>query len=136
VKNHKLSSEDNLKSILQKVKNIAIVGASSNSGRDSFKVMKFLIDYGYKVFPVNPNEKSILGIECFPDLKSINKKIDMIEVFRAKKHVYNLTKEAIEIDIDILWFQEGIIHKKAASLARKYDIKVIMDKCPKKILEA
>ena len=54
-----------LKKLLKETKNIAIVGASPNPQRDSFKVMKFLMDYGYKVFPVNPKEDNILGIKCY-----------------------------------------------------------------------
>ena len=57
-----------LKAILQNIKNIAIVGVSSNPEKDSFKVMKFLLDQGYNIFPVNPKEKDILGIRCYPSL--------------------------------------------------------------------
>ena len=62
---------NNLKNILINVNNIAIVGASSNPEKDSFKVMKFLIDYGYEIFPVNPNEINILGRKCYSSLKKI-----------------------------------------------------------------
>lgn len=125
-----------LKKILKKVKTIAIVGASSNPDRDSYKVMKFLIDHEYQIYPVNPNETNILGRKCYPTLKSIEEKIDMVDVFRAKEFVFDITTEAIEIDAKILWTQEGIIDEKAASLGRSSGLKVVMNKCPKKVLKA
>ena len=130
------SSKDILKELLRNIKNIAIVGASSSPERDSFKVMKFLLDQGYKIFPVNPKEKDILGIRCYPNLKSIRERIDMVDMFRAKEFIFDLTKEAIEINTNVIWMQEGIIDQKSSSLARNCGIKVIMDQCPKKVIES
>ena len=129
-------SDSFLKNILQEVKTIAIVGASSNPDRDSYKVMKFLIDYEYQIYPVNPNETNILGRKCYPDLESIEEKIDMVDVFRAEKFVLDISKVAIKIGAKILWTQEGVIDEKAASLGRSSGLKVVMDKCPKKVLTA
>ena len=126
-----------LSSILKTVKTIAIVGASSNPQRDSYKVMKFLIDYGYEIFPVNPNEsnKKILNQKCYSNLNDIKQKIDMVDIFRSSKYVYNIAKEAVSINADILWMQEGVIDDRAADFAKKEGLIVIMDECPKKILE-
>ena len=129
-------SDSFLKNILQEVKTIAIVGASSNPDRDSYKVMKFLIDYEYQIYPVNPNETNILGRKCYPDLESIEEKIDMVDVFRAEKFILDISKVAIKIGAKILWTQEGIIDGKAASLGKSSGLKVVMDKCPKKVLKA
>ena len=130
------SSKDILKELLRNIKNIAIVGASPNPERDSFKVMKFLLDKGYKIFPVNPKEANILGSKCYQSLTSIDERVDMVDIFRAKEFVFDLTKEAIEINAKIIWMQEGIIDKKSSSLAISYGIKVVMDECPKKVLES
>ena len=130
------SNKDILKELLRNIKNIAIVGASSNPERDSFKVMKFLLDQGYKIFPVNPKEKDILGIRCYPNLTSIKERVDMVDMFRAKEFIFDLTKEAIEINTNVIWMQEGIIDEKSSSLARNCGIKVIMDQCPKKVIES
>ena len=126
-----------LSSILKTIKTIAIVGASSNEERDSYKVMKFLIDNGYEVFPVNPNEsnKKILNQKCYSNLNDIKQKIDMVDIFRSSKYVYNIAKEAVSINADILWMQEGVIDDKAADFAKKEGLIVIMNECPKKILE-
>ena len=122
--------------ILQKVKTIALVGASSKVNRDSFKVMKDLIRNGYEVIPVNPNEsgKIILGQVCYADLEMIKKDIDMVDVFRAKEAVMSVTKQAIKIGAKVLWMQEGIVHAEAANLAKNAGLKVVMDRCPKKEL--
>ena len=126
-----------LSSLLKTVKTIAIVGASSNEERDSYKVLKFLIDYGYEVFPVNPNEsnKKILNQKCYSSLNDIKQKIDMVDVFRSSEYVFDIAKEAVSINADILWTQEGVIDDKAADFAKKEGLIVIMDECPKKILE-
>ena len=126
-----------LKEVLSEVKTIAIVGASSKPEKDSYRVMETLINYGYEVFPVNPNYKGerILGKECYPNLKSIKEKVHMVDIFRAKDFIFNLTKEAIEIKAEVLWTQEGITHEEAANLGRRAGLIVVMDECPKKILE-
>ena len=126
----------NLKKLLKETKNIAIVGASSNPERDSFKVMKFLMDYGYEIFPVNPKENNILGRRCYANLKEIEERIDMVDIFRANEFILAITNEAIEINANIIWIQEGIVDENAASLAKKSGLTVVMDKCPKKILES
>ncbi len=128
---------EKLSSLLKKVKTIAIVGASSNPHRDSYKVMKFLIDSGYKVFPVNPTEtnRMILNQKCYSNLNDIQEKIDMVDVFRSSKYIFDIAKEAVSINAAILWTQEGVVDDKAADFAEKEGLIVIMDECPKKILE-
>ena len=126
-----------LKNILGNVNTIAIVGASSNTNRDSFKVMKYLINEGYDVIPVNPNETNnkILGKKCFQNLKSIKRKLDMVDIFRAKKYVNSITQDAGEIEVKVIWTQEGITDEESSILAKKAGIIFVMDECPKKILE-
>ena len=132
-----MSNDQCLKEILSTVKTIAVVGASSKPDKDSYRVMEVLINFGYEVFPVNPTYagKRILGKECYPDLKSIKKKVDMVDIFRSKDFIFNLTKEAIDIKVEVLWTQEDITHEEAANLARSAGLIVVMDECPKKILE-
>jgi len=126
-----------LSSLLKTVKTIAIVGASSNPHRDSYRVMEFLINSGYKVFPVNPIEtnKMILNQKCYSNLNDIQEKIDMVDVFRSSKYVFDIAKEAVSINAAILWTQEGVVDENAADFAEKEGLIVIMDQCPKKILE-
>ena len=129
-------SESYIKNVLNEVKSIAVVGASSKKDRDSYKVMQCLIENGYKVFPINPNEsgKIILGLECLPNLEAIEENVDMVDIFRAHDAVMGITQDAILIGAKVLWMQEGIIHRKAANLAEDAGLNVIMDRCPKKEL--
>ena len=130
-------SDKFLKNILEDIKSIAVVGASSKTYRDSYKVIAALIKHGYIVYPVNPNEvgNKILGLECFPDLNSIKKEIDMVDIFRSKDAVLEITNESINIGAKIIWMQLDIIHMEAAELAKKNGLKVVMNRCPKIELE-
>tara|TARA_B100000686_G_C16743595_1_gene948110 strand:+ start:116 stop:529 length:414 start_codon:yes stop_codon:yes gene_type:complete len=129
-------SETYIKEILKEVKTIAVVGASANQDRDSYKVMESLIQHGYQIFPINPNEEGnlILGQLCYADLSSVSADIDMVDVFRDEDAVIGITKEAIKIGAKVLWTQLDIISEEASELAKKAGLKVIMDRCPKKEL--
>ena len=126
-------SETYIKEILREVKAIAVVGASGDHDRDSYKVMEALIQHDYQIFPINPNEEGnlILGQLCHRDLSSVSGKIDMVDVFRAKDAVMGVTKEAIKIGAKVLWTQLNIINVEAAELAKTAGLKVIMNRCPK-----
>ena len=126
-------SDSYIKKILKKVKTIAVVGASANQDKDSYKVMQVLIQHGYQIFPINPNEEGnlILGQPCYADLSSVSEKIDMVDVFRTADAVMGVTKEAIAIGAKVLWTQLDIVNQEAAELAERAGLKVIMDRCPK-----
>ena len=122
-----------LQRILAEVKSIAVVGASPKSHRDSFKVVERLIDYGYRVIPVNPYEvgNDIFGLSFHADLKSIEEPIDMVDVFRSPDAIMGIAQEAIDIGAKVLWTQLDIINEAAADLAEEAGLKVIMNRCPK-----
>ena len=129
-------SDSFIKKILEDSNSIAIVGASPNKKRDSHKVMEYLLEQGYEIFPVNPNESGnmILGQYCFDDLESIKKPVDIVDVFRANKAVIGIAEQSISIGAKILWTQENIINEEAAKLAENAGLKVVMNRCPKKEL--
>ena len=126
-------SNSHIKKILKEVKTIALVGASLNSKKDSYKVMKFLLENNYQVFPVNPNEagKYILGQYCYADLHSIEENIDMVDVFRKSEAVFRIAKDAMRIGSKVLWTQLGVADEQAALMARQAGLEVIMNRCPK-----
>ena len=125
--------EGYIKQIFEEVKTIAVVGASANQDRDSYKVMEALIQHGYQIFPINPNEDGnlILGQNCCANLSSVSEKIDMVDVFRAADAVMGVTREAIAVEASVLWTQLDIINKEAAEVAEQAGLKVVMDRCPK-----
>ena len=126
-------SQSYISQILKEVETIALIGASADPKKDSYKVMKFLLDQNYEVFPVNPNEKGnkILGRYCYGDLQSIKVKIDMVEIFRKPEAVLGIAKEAVEIGSKVLWTQIGIVDEDASKVAKKNGLKVVMNRCPK-----
>ena len=125
--------EGYIKEILKEVKTIAVVGASANQDRDSYKVMEALIQHGYQIFPINPYEEGnlILGQNCYANLSSVSKKIDMVDVFRAADAVMGVTREAIAVEASVLWTQLDIINKEAAEVAKQAGLKDVLDRCPK-----
>lgn len=126
-------SDNYIDQILSDVDTIALVGASSDPDKDSYKVMKFLLEKNYQVFPINPNEAgmNILGQYCYADLSSLTESIDMVEVFRRSEAVFDIAKDAISIGAKVLWTQLGVVHEEAAQMAQKAGLKVVMNKCPK-----
>jgi len=117
--------------ILEKFKSIAVVGLSDSPMRPSNQVAAYLINAGYNIFPVNPKHKEIFGLECYPDLKSIPVKIDIVDIFRRPEHVLPIVEESVEIGAKVIWMQLGVINHEAALKAQSYGLKVIMDRCIK-----
>jgi predicted CoA-binding protein len=108
---------------------IAVVGASPKPDRDSHQIAKMLIEEGYDVIPVNPAATEILGKKCFPDLKSIGRKIDIVNVFRSPEHVPPIAEEAVAVKAECLWLQSGISHDAAAKKASDAGLYVVQDRC-------
>ena len=127
-------SDSFIEKILAETQTIAVVGASSKPERDSYKVIESLLEHGYRVFPVNPNEQgsSVLGLNFYPNLSSIQQPIDMVDVFRTSDAVFEIAEEAIKIKAKVLWMQLEIINNDAANLAEAAGLKVVMNRCPKK----
>jgi predicted CoA-binding protein len=110
---------------------IAIVGLSRNELRASNFVGYYLIRHGYRVIPVNPREKEILGEKCYPSLRDIPEPVDIVDVFRAPDALPSIAREAVAIHAGTLWCQFGVINAEAARIAEDGGVTVIMDRCLK-----
>ncbi|PTW60121.1 hypothetical protein C8N35_105123 [Breoghania corrubedonensis] len=132
---HDQYSDATIRAILDEVKTIAIVGASANPVRPSFFVLKYLIDKGYTVFPVNPGQagKEILGRPCFASLGEVPGPVDMVDIFRASEAVPAIVEEALGLAPlpKVIWTQLGVVHEAAAMRAEEAGMQVIMNRCPK-----
>lgn len=118
-----------IRRVLVGSKTVAVVGCSPKPHRDSHRIAEYLIEKGYDVVPVNPGHDRILGRKCFPDLKSIGRKIDIVNVFRSPEHVPPIADEAIAIDAECLWLQLGVGHPQAVEKAAKAGLYVVSERC-------
>ncbi len=122
-----------LAGILKQVNTIAMVGASSDATKFSYGVLRVLHETGYDMIPVNPTEAGteIRGLKCHESLSSIERPVDMVDVFRTSEAAYGVTEEAIEIGAKVVWMQIGVRNDEAARLAEAAGLKVVMNRCPK-----
>ncbi len=122
-----------LAGILKEVKTIAMVGASADPAKFSYGVLRVLHETGYDMIPVNPNQagREIRGIKCHKSLASIDRPVDMVQIFRSSDAAYGVTVEAIDIGATVVWMQLGVHNNEAAKLAEAAGLKVVMDRCPK-----
>ena len=126
-------SDDYLQGILKSVKTIAMVGASPDKTKFSYGVLRVLHETGYDMIPVNPRPglEEIRGLKVYPDLKSIVRSVDMVEVFRRPEDLADIARDAVAIGAKVLWGQIGVVNYEAAEIAEKAGLKVVMDRCPK-----
>ena len=124
-----MNDDQMMKEILVSAKTIASVGVSSNPGKESFWIVKYLQDQGYRVIPVNPTTGEILGETSYPDLESVPDKIDVVQVFRKSEDVPPVVESAIKVGAKTVWMQEGIVNEEAARKAREAGLQVVMDDC-------
>src|ERR1700741_5191465 len=126
-------SDARIRSLLDRVKTIAMVGASPNWNRPSYFVMKYLQGKGYRVIPVNPGSvgQDLLGEKVYASLRDIPEPVDMVDVFRPARDALAIVEDAIAIGVKVVWMQLGIRNDAAAATAEKAGIEVIMNRCPK-----
>ena len=119
--------------VLQTYKRVAMVGLSPNPSRPSYFAATYLKDYGYELFPVNPGQagKEILGRVCYPDLASVPRPLEVVDIFRNPADVPPIVDEAIRLGAKVIWMQLGVIHLEAAEKARQAGLEVVMDRCMK-----
>jgi len=118
-----------IKDILSTSKTIAVIGASNKPLRDSYRIMQYLTREGYAVIPINPMYTEIDGEKCYPNLTSIGKQIDIVDVFRNPDTVDEIVVEAIAVKAKTIWFQLGVVNAAAARKAENAGIQVVMDHC-------
>ena len=118
--------------VLTSARRIAVVGASSNAGRPSFGVFRYLVHQGFECVPVNPNERSVLGVPAFRTLAEAAAEtgpFDIVDVFRRSELVVPHAQEALAIGARCLWLQLGVVNWEAARLAAAAGLSVVMDRC-------
>ena len=124
---------NNIKDILSKYKNIAMIGVSNDPTKASTIVMQYMQKYGYKVYPVNPKAKGqkILGEEVFEKITDIKHTIDIVDVFRPSNETLAIAQDTIRIGAKVLWLQLGIRNNEAKRLVESKNILYVENKCTK-----
>ncbi|PLX35363.1 MAG: CoA-binding protein [Hyphomicrobiales bacterium] len=131
--NHDTYSDDYIRAILERTRTIAMVGASSNTVRPSYFVLKYLLEKGYQVFPVNPGHagKEFLGQTVYASLADIPEPVDMVDIFRNSEAAGPITDQAIEKGARTVWMQLSVRNDEAAARAEAAGLDVVMNRCPK-----
>lgn len=123
------ASSDDVRALLQVARTIAIVGLSDKPDRPSYDVARYLQLNGYRIIPINPNLRSVLGEMAYPALKAAPRPIDIVNIFRRPEAVPEIVADAIAMGAKAVWMQEGIVHNAAAEQAQAAGLTVVMNKC-------
>lgn len=125
------SQPDALRDLLRQSRTIAVVGISAKPDRPSNEVAHYLQRAGYTIIPVNPAYDEVLGLKCYPSLRAVPEKIDIVDIFRKPDEVMAVVDEAIAAGAGCVWMQLGVIAPEAADKAAGAGLKVVGDRCTK-----
>jgi len=125
-----LSADSDLRQIFETCRTVAVVGCSPHSDRPGHYVARFLQEQNYRVIPVNPGHRELLGERCYASLRDIPEKVDMVDCFRRPEHMPSVVDDAIAIGVKVVWMQLGVINQEAADKAEAAGLKVVMNRCP------
>jgi predicted CoA-binding protein len=120
---------EEIRALLKRVKNIALVGYSPDPGRPSHNIGRMMQRYGFRIIPVRPGVSEGLGEMAYPDLAAVPDPIDLVDVFRASRHVAQIVDECLRLGIKAVWLQDGVIDEAAAARAVAGGMTVVMDRC-------
>ena len=123
-------TDTTVRDILATPRTIAVVGCSPDPSRDSHQIAALLKAKGHTIIPVNPHCREVLGEQCFPSLREVPTRIEMVDVFRRSQFVGQVAEESIAIGASILWLHLGVIAPAAAQRAYAAGLTVVMDRCP------
>ena len=126
-----ITEDQEIKKALENAKTIAVVGLSPKPERDSNSVARYLKNQGYRIIPVRPGQKEILGEKAFATLDDIKEKVDIVDVFRNPAQMVPHAREAVRLSPKVFWMQLNIENPEAAALLTQAGIDVVMNKCTK-----
>ena len=120
-----------MEEIFRDTRTIAVVGLSPKQHRDSYQVAAYLQQQGYRIIPVNPAVREVLGERAYASLTDVPEPIDMVDVFRRSELVPSIVDEAVQHGVRVVWTQLGVVHQEAAAVAVSQGLDVVMDRCTK-----
>lgn len=122
-------TDEELRTLLEQSRTIAVVGHSNKPHRDSYRVGMYLRAAGYTVYPVNPSIDSVDGFAAYESLESVPERIDIVDVFRAPEHLPGVVEAAIRVRARALWTQLGVIHPAATARAQSAGLLTVVNRC-------
>lgn len=122
-------SADPVLEILKTYKNIAVIGLSSDPTRPSYGVTEYMQSAGYRIIPVNPNEREVLGEKSYARLEDVPEKAEIVNIFRRPEEVSAVVESAIRVGAKVVWMQLGVENAAAAERARAAGLTVVEDSC-------
>lgn len=129
---HENPPPEKIKELLEGSRRVAVVGLSDNPSRPSQDVARALQEYGFEIFPVNPNLSGpVLGERPYASVREIEEPVDIVDVFRDGSKVKPIAEDAVAAGAKALWLQMGVINDEAANYAKENGLTVIMDRCTK-----
>lgn len=126
-----ITADETIKARLEQAGTIAIVGLSPNTARDSNRVARYLKSYGYKIIPVRPAQKGILGEKAYASLNDVEESVDIVNVFRNPSQIVPHAHEALRVKPKVFWMQLDIENREAADILTAAGIDVVMNRCIK-----
>ena len=127
-----MEQDKEIKKLLETVRVIAMVGLSADEGKPSNVVARYLQDKGFRIVPVNPGRKTILGEKSYKSLADIPGPVDLVDIFMKADKVLPFVEEAAKLKPEAIWLQLGIVNDEAKAAAEKRGIMFVQDKCVKK----
>lgn len=118
-----------LRTLLDRVKTIAVVGLSPQPSRPSYRVAQAMQRYGYQIVPVRPLVDEVLGEKAYADLADLPFPVDLVDVFRAAEHLPAIVEQCLALHLPAIWIQEGIVAEAAALRAQAGGMTTVMDRC-------
>jgi len=118
-----------IKEILTRYTTIAVVGLSPDPDKPSYEVASYLKEAGFRIIPVNPACREILGETCYPSLADIPEAIEIVDVFRRSEFVPEIMEQAIAKGARVVWMQEGVVSETARERGESAGLDVVMDRC-------
>ena len=134
---HDRYDDSYISGVLGDVKSIALVGASANTSRPSYFVLKYMLAKGYDVVPINPGlaGQDILGQRVVASLADLDRPTDMVDIFRNSEAALEVTREALafkdKLGLKVIWMQLSVFNAEAAAEAEAAGLRVVMNRCPK-----
>ena len=118
-----------IEEMLRTCRTIAVVGLSHKRFRPSYGVSEYMQSAGYRIIPVNPHEREVLGEQSYPTLDDVPDNVEIVNIFRRSEFVPEVVEAAIRKGARAIWMQEGVVHEQAAARARAAGLDVVMDRC-------